>query len=180
MSEACVMERDWLKEAAKLLGGEATVLLQGFPYSGFGTLSTEGELSIPGQFGPPDFDHSWDLRIFRDSLEIYAWRTGPDGWAWRLADPDNWTKSITGHQILWGTAVSSQDAAWRLLSESRGARVWLPPSVTHDGPELALRIIERVEPEPSTGLAGIVDAMIAEIIPAKELQPKGDRDNHAK
>ena len=170
MSETCVMGTEWLKEAATLLGGESMALLQGFPYSGFGALSAEGELSIPGQFGPPDFDHSWDLRIFRDSREIHAWRTGPDGWGWRLADPGKWKHKITSHQILWGSSLSPQEDDWRLLSESRGAKVWLPPPVKQDGPELALSIIEHVEPEPSTGLAGIVDAMIAGIRSAEEIR----------
>jgi len=173
MSETFVMGKDWLQAAVTALGGEeATALLQGFPYSGFGVLRADGELAIPAEFGPPDFEHSWDLRLFRDNREIHAWRVGPVEWAWRLAVAGEWRHAIVRHQILWGTSMAPA-GDWQLLTETRGTKVWLPPHVKLAGPEIALRIIERVEPERGTGIAGIVDAMIAEIEPAAPLMETG-------
>jgi hypothetical protein len=46
-------------------------------------------------------------------------------------------------------------------------------------PELALRIVERVDRESGTGMAGIVDAVIAGIEDAGALKLRKERARHA-
>src|ERR1041384_7155896 len=80
------MSTDWLKRAYAELsrGVSPRVLLQGYPFTTFGRLESNGEISRPPGFRDPiDWDRFWDVRVFAHSREWHAWRMDARLWSSR-------------------------------------------------------------------------------------------------
>jgi CRISPR-associated protein (TIGR03984 family) len=158
---------EWLsgfleKQAMK----QATVLFQGYPYTGFARLAG-GQLSLPNGAGDVLFDKDlyWDIRMFGPEGEWHLWRKdAKGGWGDRFRAANAWQGAIERDYVLWGKRDDAEEG-WSCLSEARGATVWVPGGA---GDHLALRMKLEVEPDPETGMAGIVDAMICEIVEARK------------
>lgn len=152
----------WLGARAADTGPSAYLLLQGYPYTGF-ALFENGELripAVPGTVTGTEWNLYSDVRLFDGEQEWHCWRAG-GRWRFRHARKTDWT-GIERVYVLWGNDKGSeQTGLFRLDSEDRGAKVYLPASaVANISAPAGLRMLLRVEYEENTGIAGITDAMI--------------------
>jgi len=157
---------DWVRSKAAQSGPLA--LLEGYPYAGFAVLR-DGELHFPPATGLVARQLNWDLfselRLFGGETEWHAWRTA-GGWFGRPRPSSEPQGDPCRDYALWGTKLQparDADLGWRSVSEENGATIWLPPEfpLRERGTfPLRLRVRLFVEPDPQTGLAGIVDAAI--------------------
>ena len=156
------MPEDWEKAVSDVGDGEVYLLLQGYPMTGFASVTKDRRLSLPSDLLHQvlDWNLFWDVRMFGQQAEWHAWRNNVGAWNDRLAKPGAWPGAIERSYVLWGNTVSRAQGGWACCHEQRGAEVWVPEQVARNGLPVRLRVLHRVEYEPHTGLAGITDAMI--------------------
>ncbi len=161
---------DWVRAKAAEAGFLA--LLEGYPYAGFAALR-DGELHLPPATGLAARQLNWDLfselRLFGGGAEWHAWRTAV-GWLARPRAGGELRGEPCRDYALLGTKLQPAcdiDLGWRCISEENGSTIWLPPEfpLRERGRfPLRLRVRLFVEPDPLTGLAGVVDAAICNLI----------------
>lgn len=177
------LSTEWLVEHAADVAGAgagACALIQGYPGSGFAEVCG-GELLLGLSPRVDGFDptYYWDVRLFGEKGEWHCWSDG-GRWRGRLAKvvQDHFTCDRIRERsfALWGSRVA-QDDGWQVCEETgRGVQVRVPRSWRAELSEkdlpVLLRIWERVEPEPGTGLAGVVDALIRGFLHKSEKKQK--------
>lgn len=156
---------EWLVDLrSDVSDGDAWLLVQGYPATGFLVVTQEGLLTPPDGLAPPlDWNLYWDLRLFGSKGEWHCWRTAPNVWRGRFCAANEWKDFMDREDALWGTQVETQGKdgrLWSRLWEQRGASVWVPFEVKEAQLPVRLKIRRRVDYQPSTGLAGFTDAMI--------------------
>lgn len=157
---------DWLNSAEIAAPGRVA-LLQGYPLTSFAVLRGDEWRLPPGMPAVKSlkWDLFWDIRVFGDGVEYHAWRTS-QGWFWRKLDAGKLPAESPYEKsyYLWGNKLDGEVVdGWWCCSEDRGARVWIPVESKADpkGPlplQLKMRCV--IEKDPTSGLAGIVDAAI--------------------
>lgn len=166
-----------IKYALENLEGSVYALLSGYPASCFARVKPDG-LDLPPPFRElqtAPFELPWnlfsDIRIFSESGEVHAWRSGLD-WASRTRQAGEGETLRVRHYPVLGTRITGRDGDWTLFSEDRGPAVWVPSEhETGINKRPALRVIPVIEKN-ETGVYGITDAMINGFAESKE----ADRD----
>jgi hypothetical protein len=96
--------------------------------------------------------------------EWHAWQLAGQ-WYDRRYQADSWPDVINREFAMWGTErAPNVPSGWECLVEKRGARVWIPAGLVGAILPAKLMMKLRVEQEPGTGIAGIVDAAITGLI----------------
>lgn len=143
-----------------------TVLLQGYPYTGFARIDTKWGLRLPLKDVSLRKDLYWDVRMFSPQGEWHLWKKNARGeWGKRFAAPNTWNIIERLHR-LWGASVPLRDGEWFRYQEANGATIYLPEEIRNPALKVHLRVERDVrgKDEKRTNLAGIVDAMICEIV----------------
>lgn len=144
--------------------GDAWLLVQGYPATGFWVATGEQILFPPDGSSPSlDWNLYWDVRLFGNKGEWHLWRTGQGKWRGRFCTASEWEDFLDREDALWGTQVETKTAdgrKWTKLWEERGAAVWVPFEVRKEKLPVRLKIRRKVDYQPDTGLAGFTDAMI--------------------
>jgi CRISPR-associated protein (TIGR03984 family) len=156
---------EWLIQLrSEVSDGDAWLLVQGYPATGFWVVTDNNLLTPPDGSKPVlEWNLYWDIRLFGKKGEWHLWRTGHDAWRGRFCVPDEWADFMDREDALWGTQVETTETAgrkWTRLWEERGACLWVPFKVRKDNLPVRLKIRRRVDFQPGTGLAGFTDAMI--------------------
>ena len=154
---------EWLLGKRGAVGPDPVALLQGYPFTGFVRVTDEG-LDFPPAWAEAgrsvDWELYWDVRLFGGRGEIHCWRRGRSGWHWRLLAAGGEGADLQLYP-LWGERDAARAVpGWECYWETRGAEIWVPAEHAKGRPELSLQVRRRVEPDPTSGLAGVVDAGI--------------------
>lgn len=155
-----------IANAAKDLGGaDHYLFIQGYPFTTFARLDNGQIVLPPADLFDPAKLVAWrfffDVRLFNENGEVHFWNDGRGNWTRRIAKRDDWKDHhIERNYVLWGTRIEPKTGGWALLSEDRGAEVWVPDHFTGADLPIRLKMHLRVGRDEDTGLAGIVDSMI--------------------
>ena len=142
--------------------GVATVLVQGYPSTGFGRVTKESvEWKLSPEGSAFDARYSFDVRLFGDLGEYHCWCLGKNQWKCRLAkkDDERWKRRAPDRKFVLWCAAQKTENGWTYLTEQRGIKFWAPIN-GHPKKHIFLPLWERIETEEKTGLAYIKDAML--------------------
>jgi CRISPR-associated protein (TIGR03984 family) len=178
MSETFHMTDDRLREAAKELddGSAWYVYLEGLPFTTFAVLHVDTGLELPPSLR--DQARPWhrfqEVRIFNEDSEWHAWSNGGNVWRARLARGSELDKDHRRERrfVLAGNKPEPARDGWCVSSEASGTEVWLPVRAAERGHPLCLNIRERIDMDPVTGLAGVVDAMFRGFVALSEVKDR--------
>lgn len=169
MSTKITLNPQWLQRACAAVaptGEVALALVQGYPFTTFARVRSNGTLELPPAPWSAQrvrWDRFWDVRVFGINGEWHAWKLGNGQWYARLyaapAGGEIPYGAIERCYALWGTDIDSQPewGDWRRYSEERGAVVWAPLA---SPATLRIKTWLLLTPDEETGLMHATDAVI--------------------